>query len=177
MNVVIRSQSDPAALSAAAAKVIHQMDRDLPLYNVLTMRQRLAASLAQRRFSMILISTFALFALALATVGTYGVISYLVTQGTKEIGIRMALGSTPQGIMQLIVQRGMMISIAGVAIGTVSAMVGTRFMQSLLFGVNAADPFTYAFIAALLILVTLAAISIPARRASQTDPMVSLRTE
>ncbi len=177
MNLVIRSQSDPAMLSSAAANAIHQMDRDLPLYNVLTMQQRLASSLAQRRFSMALISFFALFALALASVGTYGVISYLVTQGTREIGIRMALGSTRPGIIRLILRRGMLIACMGVGIGTVIALGGTRFMRSLLFGVNAADPLTYAVIAVLLILVTLLAISIPARRASQTDPMICLRSE
>jgi predicted permease len=177
MNVVIRSQSDPANLSAAAANSIHQMDRELPLYNVLTMRQRMAASMAQRRFSMTLISFFAFFALALATVGTYGVISYLVTQGTREIGIRMALGSTRSGIIQLILRRGMLVSSTGVAAGALLALAGTRFMKSLLFGVNASDPLTYVFITVLLILVTLLAISIPARRAAQTDPMVSLRTE
>ncbi len=177
MNVVLRSGSAPAALTSAVRREIHELDSDLPLYNVLTMQQRVAASLAERRFSMTLLSMFALFALGLAAVGTYSVISYLVNQGTREIGIRMALGATPRSILNLVLQRGMLMTLIGVGAGAGLALVAARFMRSLLFGIGAADPLTFAVITGLLAFVTLLAIFFPARRAARTDPMVSLRCE
>ena len=177
MNVVLRSGSSPAGLTSAVRKEIHEMDPDLPLYNVLTMNQRVAASLAERRFSMSLLSMFAIFALGLAAVGTYSVISYLVNQGTREIGIRMALGATPRGILNLILQRGMAMALIGVAAGAVLALAAARLMRSMLFGIAATDPLTFAAITSLLVLVTLLAIFFPARRAARTDPMISLRCE
>ena len=177
MNAVLRSGANPSALTAGVRKEIHELDPELPLYNVLTMQQRVDASLAHRRFSMSLLGLFALFALALATVGAYGVISYLVNQGTREIGIRIALGATPRGILQLIVQRGMAMSLFGLGLGLAATLVFARFIRSLLFGVQATDPLTFAAIAALLGLVTLLATYIPARRAARTDPAVCLRCE
>jgi putative ABC transport system permease protein len=177
MNVVLRSSAEPAALTSAVRKEIHELDSDLPLYNVITMQQRVAGSLAERRFSMTLLSLFAVFALGLAAIGTYSVISYLVNQGTREIGIRMALGATPRGILNLIIQRGMAMSLIGVAAGALLALLAARFMRSLLFGISATDPLTFLGITGVLIAVTLLAIFIPARRAAQTDPMVSLRSE
>jgi predicted permease len=177
MNVVLRSGSAPAGLTSAVRKEIHEMDPDLPLYNVLTMEQRVAASLADRRFSMSLLSMFAIFALGLAAVGTYSVISYLVNQGTREIGIRMALGATPRGILNLILQRGMAMALIGVGAGAVLALAAARLMRSMLFGIAATDPLTFAAITGLLVLVTLLAIFVPARRAARTDPMISLRCE
>jgi predicted permease len=177
MNVVLRSATPPAALTAGVRRQLRELDPDLPLYNVLTMQQRVEASLARRRFSMSLLGLFALFALALAAVGTYGVISYLVNQGTREIGIRIALGATPQGVLRWIVQRSMAMSLFGVAIGVTAALVLTRFMRSLLFGVASTDPLTFVAIGALLAAITLLAISLPARRAARTDPAVCLRCE
>ncbi|MBZ5531039.1 MAG: ABC transporter permease [Acidobacteriia bacterium] len=177
MNVVLRSGSAPAALTSAVRSEIHELDSDLPLYNVLTMQQRVAASLAERRFSMTLLSMFALFALGLASVGTYSVISYLVNQGTREIGIRMALGATPRSILNLVLQRGMLMTLIGVGAGALLALAAARFMRSLLFGIGVADPLTFAAITGLLAFVTLLAIFFPARRAARTDPMISLRCE
>jgi predicted permease len=177
MNVVLRSATPPAALTAGVRRQLRELDPDLPLYNVLTMQQRVEASLARRRFSMSLLGLFALFALALAAVGTYGVISYLVNQGTREIGIRIALGATPQGVLRWIVQRSMAMSLFGVAIGVTAALVLTRFMRSLLFGVASTDPLTFVAIGALLAAITLLAIALPARRAARTDPAVCLRCE
>jgi predicted permease len=177
MNVVLRSGADPAALTAAVRKEVRELDPELPLYNVLTMQQRVDASLARRRFSMALLGLFALFALALAAVGAYGVISYLVNQGTREIGIRIALGATPRGILQLIVQRGMLMSISGLGLGLAATLLLARFIRSLLFGVQATDPLTFAAVAALLCLITLLATYIPARRAARTDPAACLRCE
>jgi predicted permease len=177
MNVVLRSAADPAALAPAVKQQIHELDSDLPLYNVRTMNQRLDESLAQRRFAMLLLTLFAGVALALAVIGTYGVMSYLVNQGTREIGIRIAMGATHRAIERLIVWKGLALALCGVAIGTTGAFAVSRLMRSLLFGVNPFDPFTFVAISLLLTLVTLLASYIPARRVAQIDPIVALRDE
>jgi ABC-type antimicrobial peptide transport system permease subunit len=151
------------------------MDHDLPLYNVVTMQQRLDLSLSRRRFVMLLLAAFAVTSLTLATIGIYGVLAYLVSQGTREIGIRMALGATRTAILRLVVSRGVVLAVVGVAIGVAGAFVLTRLMRSLLFGVTASDPLTFAAIPVLLIAVSLLATSIPARRASEIDPAECLR--
>ena len=118
------------------------------MYGVRTMAERVDESLARRRFSMLLLTLFAALALGLAAIGTYGVLAYLVSQGTREIGIRMALGATPGRILMLIVRHGMSVALAGVALGVAGAFLLTRFMRSLLFGVSATDPLTFGGIAA-----------------------------
>jgi predicted permease len=177
LNVVVRSHVDAASLTSAIRKEIHELDPDLPLYNVRTMEDRVDESLARRRFSMLLLSLFACLALGLATIGIYGVISYLVSQGTREVGIRIALGATPGGILFLIVRQGLFITTLGVAIGVASALLLTPFMRSLLFGVEATDPATFGLIAGLLTLVALVATYVPARRATRIDPVVAMRSE
>jgi predicted permease len=177
MNVVVRSGIDPAALGSAVKQEIRGLDGDLPLYNVRTMTQRVDESLARRRFSMLLLVLFACLALVLATIGVYGVMAYLVSQGTREIGIRMALGATPGGILSLVVRKGMILALSGVAIGLAGAFALTRLMQSLLFGVDATDPLTFVAISGLLTLIALIASYIPAQRAARIDPAVSLRYE
>ncbi len=177
MNVVVRTGGDPAGLAAAVRKEIRDLDPDLPIYNVRTMDDRVAESLARRRFAMLLLTLFAALALGLASVGVYGVIAYLVNQGARELGIRLALGATPRAVLLLIVRQGMAVALAGVTIGLAAAFVLTRFMESLLFGVRATDPLTFGSIAVLLTLVALAASSIPALKAARIDPMVSLRAE
>ncbi len=177
MNVVVRSEADPAALTPAVKQQIHELDSDLPLYNVRTMNHRLDESLAQRRFSMLLLAFFAGVALALAAIGTYGVMAYLVNQGTREIGIRIALGATHRAIVRLIVWKGLTLALCGVGIGTIGALAISRLMRSLLFGVTPSDPFTFVMIPVLLTLITLLASYIPAHRAAQIDPIVSLRDE
>jgi predicted permease len=178
MNVVLRSRGgDPAELTAAVADAIHGLDPDLPLYNVSTMEQRLEESLARRKFSMALLTAFAGLALALATIGVYGVIAYLVNQGTRDLGIRIALGASQRNILGLVVRHGMSLALTGVGIGMVGAFALTRLMQSLLFGVKATDALTFAAIPVLLTLIALLTSLIPARRAARIDPMVSLRSE
>ena len=147
------------------------------MYGVRTMAERVDESLARRRFSMLLLTLFAGLALGLASIGIYGVLAYLVSQGTREIGIRLALGATPRRILVLIVRHGMSVALAGVALGVAGAFVLTRFMRTLLFGVTASDPLTFAAIAGLLTLVALFASYLPARRAARIDPMMSLRSE
>jgi ABC-type antimicrobial peptide transport system permease subunit len=177
MNVVVRSASDAAGLTAAVTREVRALDPDLPLYNVRTMSDRVDESLARRRFSMVLLSLFAGTALGLAAIGVYGVIAYLVSQGTREVGIRMALGATPREILMLVVRQGMTVAAAGVSAGLVAALVATQFMESLLFGVQSTDPLTFISIAVLLGLTALLASYVPARRAARIDPMISLRSE
>jgi predicted permease len=177
MNVVVRTAGEPAGLAVAAARVIHALDPELPIYNVRTMEQRVEESLARRRFSMLLLTLFAALALALAAIGVYGVIAYLVTQGTRDLGIRMALGATPRSIVLLILGHGMSVALIGVVAGLAGAFVATGFMRNLLFGVAPSDPVTFAVVSLLLAGVALVACYVPARRAARIDPMVSLRSD
>jgi predicted permease len=177
MNVVLRTSVDPATMSAAVAQEVHRIDPNLPLYNVLTMEQRVKESLARRRFSMLLLTLFACLALVLAAIGIYGVMAYLVSQGTREIGIRMALGATPGVILKHVVRQGMTMAFSGAVVGLMGAFLLSRLIRSLLFGVRATDPLTFAVISLLLMLVALAASYIPAQRAAQVEPVVSLRYE
>ena len=177
MTVVLRTGSDPGGLTGAVTRQIRELDPDLPSYNVTTMEQRVDESLARRRFSMLMLTLFAVLALGLAAIGIYGVMAFLVSQGTREIGIRMALGATPGGILVLIVRQGMVIATIGLVLGLSGAFVLTRFMASLLFGVRPGDPLTFGAIALTLGMVAFLASYIPARRASGIDPMVALRSE
>jgi len=177
LTLVVRSQGEPSALSPAIKRELRGIDPDLPMYSVRTMDERVAESLARRRFSMLLLGLFAGAALALATIGVYGVMAFLVNQGTREIGIRMALGATRHEILKLVVFKGMTLAVSGVAIGLAAALVFTRLTRSLLFGINAADPATFGAISLLLTFVALLAIYIPARRAAHIEPILCLRSE
>ena len=177
MNVVVRSATEPAGLTGAVTREIRTLDPDLPIYKMRTMEERVEASLAERRFSMLLLTLFAVLALGLAAIGIYGVMSYLVGQGTREFGIRLALGAAPRDLLLLVVRQGMSIAVVGMVLGLAGAFALTRFMRTLLYGVQASDPVTFAAIAATLTLVALVACFVPARRAARIDPIVSLRTE
>jgi predicted permease len=177
MTVALRAGSDPAGLVGAVKSELRSLDADLPMYYVRTMRQRVGESLARRRFSILLLGVFASVALALATIGIYGVMAYLVNQGTREIGIRMALGATQHDILGLVVRQGMTLALSGVSIGLMVALLLTRLIRGLLFGVQATDPLTFVGISALLAVIALLASYIPAQRAARIDPMVSLRCD
>jgi predicted permease len=177
MNVVLRTGVEPAGLAGAVREVLRRIDPDLPMYKVHTMEERVAASLATRRFSMLLLSVFAVTALGLAAVGIAGVMAYLVGQGTRELGIRLALGATPRQVRWWVVRQGLVLAAAGVALGLAGALALTRSMQGLLFGVAPADLPTFAATAALLGAVALVASYGPARRAARVDPLISLRAE
>jgi len=177
LTLVVRSHGEPSALSPAIKQELRGIDPDLPMYSVRTMDERVAESLARRRFSMLLLGLFAGAALALATIGIYGVMAFLVNQGTREIGIRMALGATRHEILKLVVVKGMALAVYGVVIGLAAALVLTRLMRSLLFGINAADPATFVAISLLLTLVALLATYFPARRAARIEPILCLRSE
>ena len=177
LYLLVRTTSDPLALAAAVREQVWAVDKDQPVSNIETMEQVVAGSVAQPRFIMMLLGTFAAVALLLSAVGIYGVISYSVSQRTHEIGIRMALGAQRRDIFRLVVGQGMKLTLIGVAVGLAGSFALTRFLQSLLFGVSATDPVTFAGVAALLAAVALLACYIPARRATKVDPMVALRHE
>ena len=178
LSVVVRgSTSDPAALMPSVRAAVRDLDPDLPLYGPKTMEARVGESLAQRKFAVALLSLFAVLAFGLAAVGTYGVIAYLVSQGAREIGIRMALGATPERVSGMVVRSGVLMAGAGILVGLVGALVITRFMQSVLFGVAPTDPLTFATITGGLLVMSFVAAYVPARRAARIDPVVSLRSE
>jgi putative ABC transport system permease protein len=178
MSLVIRAKAvDPTSLVGAIRQQILATDPNQPIYNVRTMDERITESIGTQRFSMLLLMIFAGVALVLASVGIYGVISYSVTQRTHEIGIRMALGAQNRDILKMVLGQGMLLTLAGVGVGVVAALLVTRVMSSLLFGVSATDPLTFAGLALLLTVVALLAVIIPARRAIKVDPMVALRYE
>ncbi len=177
MNVVVRTAGSPSALAPDVTRAIRGIDPDLPIYRMRTMGERVEASLAERRFSMLLLACFAGLALGLAAIGIYGVMSYLVSQGTRELGIRLALGAAPSRLLLLVVRQGMTVALAGLVVGLAGAFVLTRFMNALLFGVRATDPVTFIVVPAVLGVVALLATVIPARRAARVDPLISLRSE
>jgi len=177
VGVVLRTQGDPAAIMSDVRRTVEAIDSRELIYNVQTLDAVISNSFAARRLSMILFSVFAALALALACVGIYGVVSYLVGQRTREIGARMALGAQPADILRLVLGQGARMALVGVAIGIVAALALTRFMANQLFGVSARDPLTLLGVAALLMVVAVAACYIPARRALRVDPIVALRHE
>jgi predicted permease len=177
MYLVARTSSDAAGLAGAIVREIHAVDSSVVVYDVRTMQDRLHDSLARQRFSTTMLGAFAAFALLLAAVGVYGVMSYLVSQSTHDIGVRIALGAPRGNIVGLVVRQGMELAAIGIVTGLIGAAVLTRVMASLLFGVSATDAVTFSAVAAILGAVAFAATVIPARRASSVDPMVALREE
>jgi ABC-type antimicrobial peptide transport system permease subunit len=177
MFLVARTTGEPAALADAIVQQVRAIDPDVPVYDIATMVERVHESVARQRFAMTMLGAFAAFAMILAAVGVYGVMSFLVTQGTPDIAIRMALGAQRNSILSLVFQQGMALALIGVGLGLIGAFSLTRLMGGLLFGVSARDPLTFVGVALLLTLVALAACYFPARRAMRVDPMVALREE
>jgi putative ABC transport system permease protein len=177
MTLVVKCASDPAQLAAGVRAGIRTVDKDQPLYDVATMDEVMADAMAGRRFSLVLLAIFSWIALSLAALGIYGVISYSVTQRTQELGTRMALGAQRRDILRLVLGQGMAMILAGAGAGAVAALLLTRFLASLLFGVSATDAFAFGGAIAMLMAVGLAACYLPARRAARADPMAALRWE
>ncbi|HET6978359.1 MAG TPA: ABC transporter permease [Pyrinomonadaceae bacterium] len=177
MSLVVHTESDPASLVPAIRSVVLSVDKDQPVSDVMTMEQRLAKSVASSRFVMMLLSTFSMLALGLAAVGIYGVMAYLVTERTQEIGVRMALGAQKRDVLGLVVRKGMTLTTVGALIGLGASLALTRLMRSLLFQVTPPDWVTFATASLVLLVVALLACYIPARRATKLDPLIALRYE
>jgi putative ABC transport system permease protein len=177
LNIAVRSTLDRSTVTREMANAVHSISKNLPVVHIRTMEQVLDNTLAERRFTLILISFFAGLALVLAAVGTYGVIAYSVAERTREVGIRMALGANRKQVFSIVVGQAARLALIGVALGLGCAFALTRMMESLLFKVSNTDPVTFVAISAILILVSLAASYIPARRATRIDPMTALRCE
>jgi putative ABC transport system permease protein len=177
MVMVVKTTGDPHSVITAATKQVAAIDQDLPVFGIKTMDEYLSASVAAPRFSTTLLSIFAAVALVLTVVGLYGVMSYSVAQRTNEIGIRLALGAQSRDVLLMIVKQGLSLIGLGILIGLAGAFALTRLIASLLFGVTAKDPFTFAAVVVLLAVVALLACYVPAWRATKVDPMEALRYE
>lgn len=177
LRVVLRTEGDPAALAAPLRAAVAELDADIPLTEVQTMEEALGVWAAERRLTMLVVAGFALLALALGAVGVYGVVAHLVTQRTREIGIRIALGAVPREILGLVLSQGVRLAGLGIAVGLLGALAASRLLTRLLFEVEPTDTATFVATAAVLALVAVAASLIPAARAVRTDPVDALRSE
>jgi putative ABC transport system permease protein len=177
MVLTVRTRTEPAALTATVRQAVMAVDKDQPLFQTKTMEQVVGDSVAGPRFQMSLLAIFATIALGLAAIGIYGLMSYTVNQRTHEIGIRVALGANRNDVLHLVVRHGLMLAIVGVVLGTAGALLLTRFLSGMLYGVGTNDPTTFLSVATLLVGVAALASYVPARRAMRVDPMVALRYE
>ena len=177
MTLMVRTAGDPAGLLALVRNEMRSINKDVPVFSVQTMTERIGGLLASDRMVALLLSIFGGAALLLAAIGIYGVIGYSVAQRTREIGIRVALGAERRDILKLIVGQGMTLIVIGVGLGLALSFALSRVVQSQLFGISATDPLTFGAIVLLLIVVALLACFFPARRATKVDPLVALRYE
>jgi putative ABC transport system permease protein len=177
MAFIVRTSGDPHAARRAIEAEIYAEDRNQPVFDVKTMEERLADSLAPQRFHLLLIGIFAAIAMVLAAVGVYGVMSYVVTRRTREIGIRMAMGAQPVHVLRLVLGESMALAAVAVVAGLGGAWALTRYLHSMLYGVTALDNATCAIMAFVLAAIAIAASFIPARRAARIDPITALREE
>jgi putative ABC transport system permease protein len=177
LNLVVRAEGDPLNLASSIRRQVTSLDKDQPLFNIRTMEDRISDTIATQRLSMLLLSSFAFVALVLAAVGIYGIMAYSVSQRKHDIGIRMALGAQVADIFKLVIAQGMSLALIGLGVGLAAAFALTRVMSTLLYGVSATDSVIFIGISLLIIVVALAAIFIPARRATKVDPIVTLRYE
>jgi putative ABC transport system permease protein len=177
LNLAVRTNADPLNVASMVTNSIREVDAEVPLLNIQTMEESVSASLSPQRFTMLLLVAFAGTALLLAAAGIYGVMAYMVTRRTREIGVRMALGAAASDVLRLVIGQGMWTTAIGVAIGIGGAFALTRTMQSLLFEVSTTDPMTLAGVVLLLVAVSVLACWVPARRATKVDPLVALRYE
>ena len=175
--VVARTTGDPLSVAGGVRNEIRQMDANLPVANVRTMGEVVGATLSSPRFTGFLLVTFATIALALSAIGIYGVLSYLVSRRTREIGIRVAIGAGRAQVLRMVLGSGLMLALAGVVSGIMLALVAGRFMQTMLHGVGPADPLTFVSVAVTLSFVALLSSLVPAWRATRVNPVVALKTE
>jgi putative ABC transport system permease protein len=177
LAIFLRGQLDPGSIPAEVREQVQSVNPELPVYRAQTLADALTASLAERRFLMEMVASFAATALLLAALGIYGVISYIVSERTRDIGIRLALGAQRENILEMVLRQGLGLAISGAAVGLVGALIGSHLMAGLLYGVRPTDPLTFVGVTLLLTVVALAACYIPARRAMRINPLVALRYE
>jgi putative ABC transport system permease protein len=177
MTVVVKTTDESMRLVPSLVNAVHEIDKDVPVADIMPMTEVISVSTAQRRLTTIMLLIFASTALVLASVGIYGVISYSVTQRTQEIGIRMALGAQRGDVLRMVVGNAMILAIAGIGLGAVGAFGLSRLMTNLLFSVRPEDPVTFGAVAVLLGIVAALASYLPGRRATRVDPVVALRSE
>jgi len=177
MSFIIRTPGDPNSLLPTVKAAVRAIDPDLPFSQVSTMEALVEQSTGPRRFSMLLLGLFSLLAVGLASIGLYGVMSYNVTQRSRELGVRLALGAATRDLLGLVLRQGMRLVMIGVGVGLIAALAATRLLRSMLFNVSSTDPVTFIVIALVLLGVSLLAIWIPARRATKVDPIIALRAE
>jgi len=177
MDIAVKTEGDPTALISSVRRAIAEIDSELPLFDIRTLEERIDESLLARRSPMMLALIFAGVALFLASVGIYGVLAYIVSLRTREIGIRMALGSNGGEIFRLVLNEGLVILAVGFVLGLAGTLAFQRFIESQLFGVSATNPLVLAAVVAVLAVVALIACAIPARRATRIDPVVALTSE
>ncbi|MGH9524453.1 MAG: ABC transporter permease [Terriglobales bacterium] len=177
MSLVLRTATDPKSVTSALRSAVHDLDANQPLVRIRTMDENIATSVAQPRFRTLLLSIFAGLAMFLAAIGIYGLMAYNVTQRTREIGVRMALGSRPADIFRLLIGNGLRVTLIGVAVGIAGAMLLTRYIASMLFQVGANDPLTLSLVSLILLWVAGMACFLPARRATRVDPIIALRQD
>jgi len=177
LTLALRTESDPRGLISAVRAEVQLLDKELPVFEIKTLDQHFNAAVASPRFHALLLAIFAGVALILTMIGLYGVMAHAVAQRTHEIGIRQALGAQGSDVLRLVVRQGMKLTLIGMLLGVSGALALTRLMETMLFGVSATDPLTFAGVALLLALVALVACWIPARRATKVDPMIALRCD
>jgi ABC-type antimicrobial peptide transport system permease subunit len=176
-SYVVRTSGDPLSVVASVRRIVRDLDPTVPMRDVRTLDDLLGTTVAPARWSATLLAVFAGVALVMAVLGVFGVLSYIITQRTRELGIRIALGASAARVRRLVVMRGLRLVAAGLAIGIVGAAMLTRFMSSLLYGVTPTDRTTFVGVAVLLAVASVAASYVPARRATRVDPIVALRAE
>jgi ABC-type antimicrobial peptide transport system permease subunit len=176
-SFVLRTATDPARFAGALRQLIHNIDADVPITSLHPMTQIVSQSVDDRRFPMFLVISFAMFSLALASLGIFGVVGYSVAQRRQELGIRMALGADPKGLTRMVLRQGLAPVILGLATGVVAAIFAGQLISSLLFGVSVHDPLTFAIVTLVVASVATVASYVPARRAMRVDPMAALRYE
>jgi putative ABC transport system permease protein len=175
LTIVVKTSGDPLSVAGGLRSAMQEIDRDQPLVRMRTMEEAMTESVAQPRLRTMLLALFSGVALSLSLVGVYGVVAYAVSERTHELGVRIALGASPAEIRALVTREGGRLAAWGVGLGILGALATSRALGALLFGVSATDPFTFAAAAAGLVLASVAAAYLPAKRASRIDPVVLLR--
>ena len=176
-SYVIRTTGSPSTLMPDVRRIVRELDPAVPIRNVATLDDVVSSAVGPARWSTTLLTVFAALALVMAVLGVFGVLSFLVTQRRREIGIRVALGASPSSVRALVVRRGLGLAAAGLVLGGIGAVALTRFMSTLLFGVTPTDPITFTLVGLVLTVAALAASYFPARSATTVDPIIALRTE